>query len=47
MDTEDAIVIFGIISYTDSYGGKYETGFCLNHLRSGAVSYCKEGNYIK
>jgi hypothetical protein len=47
MDTEDAVIIYGKVYYDDSYGTTYETGFCLNHLRSGAISYCKEGNYIK
>lgn len=47
MNTDKAIVIFGQFFYTDAYGGKYETGFCLTHLQLGPIGYCREGNYIK
>jgi len=30
-----------------AYGGKYQTTFCLHHLSSGAIGYCKHGNDIK
>lgn len=35
-----------ILSYTDSYGTRYETGICETRLNTGTISYC-EGNYIK
>ena len=49
MKSEDTIVLFGRILYTDTYGQDYETGFCLQHLVSGAIAYCggNEGNYIR
>lgn len=49
MKSEDTIVLFGRVLYTDAYGRNYETGFCLQHLASGAIAYCggSEGNYIK
>lgn len=46
MQTDDAIDIFGEITYHDSYGEKYETTFCLSHLFTGAIKYRKEGNGI-
>jgi|SRR5271157_1439774 len=36
-----------VFDYTDAYGGEYQTGVCLTRLNTGAVGYCKEGNYIK
>jgi len=35
------------IEYTDTYGVMYETGICLSRLNTGAISFCREGNYIK
>lgn len=46
-ETDRFIGISGNITYDDIYGAKYETTFCLLHLRSGAIGYCKEGNDIK
>ena len=45
--TDYGIQIKVIIDYTDLYGGKYETGFCLSRLQNSVVSFCREGNYIK
>lgn len=45
--TDEAIGVAGEISYFDAYGGKYQTTFCLHHLSSGAIGYCKHGNDIK
>ncbi len=33
--------------YSDSYAENYETGICLTRLHTGAIGYCKDGNYIK
>jgi hypothetical protein len=42
----NGISIQGRITYEDAYHNKYETGFCLTRLNSGAISYCEPGNYI-
>jgi hypothetical protein len=44
---DEAIIIFGQITYEDAYGNKYETQFCLEKLAAGPNAYCKEGNDIK
>jgi hypothetical protein len=36
-----------VMAYTDGSGGKYETGICLLRLNTGAISYCRQDNYIK
>ena len=43
----NGISIKAVFHYADLAGGKYETGFCLNRLNSGAIGYCREGNYVK
>jgi hypothetical protein len=47
MNTGKTISIRVRIEYTDAYGGDYETGICLNRINTGAIGYCREGNYIK
>jgi hypothetical protein len=49
MNTEETIVVYGRFTYTDASGEKYETGFCMYHLKSGPISYCPDqnSNYIK
>lgn len=34
------------ISYSDSYGGQYYTGFCFSHNANGSVQYC-DNTYMK
>jgi hypothetical protein len=43
----ESVSIRGVIQYSDSYDGQYETGFCLDRLPTGAIMNCREGNYIK
>jgi nitrate reductase cytochrome c-type subunit len=47
LKNDSAIGISADILYFDAFGNKYETTFCLTHLSSGAILYCKEGNDIK
>lgn len=47
LNTEQSILVSGRLNYTDGLGGQYETGFCLYRLRSGAIAYCRDGNYVK
>lgn len=42
------IEISGRFVYGDSYGGNYESGFCLRKLKTGAIEYhTQENNYIR
>jgi hypothetical protein len=45
--SRESISIRIVFTYTDNSIGKYETGVCLVRLNTGAISYCREGNYIK
>jgi hypothetical protein len=47
LNTEESILVFGRINYSDAQRGNYETGFCFYRLRTGAVAYCPTGNYVK
>lgn len=47
IDLDQAIAIRIVMEYTDAYGGKYESGFCLERLRTKAITYCQDGNYVK
>lgn len=49
MNTEDSIVLRGAFEYTDSIGTPYKTGFCVEHLVTGAIAYCggEKENYIQ
>jgi len=43
---DNSISIKAVFEYTDVTGAKYQTGICLTRLASGAIAYCKDGNYI-
>jgi hypothetical protein len=45
--TDRAIGIRGEIKYMDSYGTDYQTTFCLEHLATGRIIYCNDGNDMK
>ena len=36
MNIDESIVVFGQFNYTDSYSGKYETGFCFLSSNDGS-----------
>lgn len=46
LNMHEGITVSGRISYQDDHKKKYETGFCLHRLNTGAISYCA-GNYLK
>jgi hypothetical protein len=53
LNMEKSILIFGRINYADAHGhanadgGQYETRFCYYRLKTGAITYCRDDNYIK
>ncbi len=48
MNMNHGIAMRGKITYFDSYGTLYESGFCLYRLATGATAYCENNqNYIK
>jgi hypothetical protein len=47
LDTDQGIGIRIVLEYMDANGGKYESGFCLERLRTSAITYCSTGNYMK
>jgi len=47
LTTDLSIRIRVNMSYTDSYGTKYATDFCLARLATGAILYCVSGNDMK
>lgn len=46
MQMDGGIQIRVDISYSDSYGGQYYTGFCFSHNANGSVQYC-DNTYMK
>lgn len=49
MNTEEMTTVYGRFTYRDIAGNKYETGFCLYHLKTGSTAYCRDpaANYTK
>lgn len=47
LKTDRSITLRGRVLYTDDSQESFESGFCLARLASGAIQYCREGNYIK
>jgi hypothetical protein len=45
-NTSGALTVTGKIFYTDSYGNRYETDFCMRNLANGNAWYCA-GNRMK
>jgi hypothetical protein len=46
-DFDHSVIVFGRIEYTDSYGVPYQSGFCMETLRTRDIQFCPIGNYIK
>jgi hypothetical protein len=43
--TDQGITAKGVIDYTDAGGIPHQTGVCISKLKTGAILYCKDGNY--